>query len=200
MILKITEVIPMDGGSAVRLRLTISDGIHTENKALTLSDEQYFDCGRPKAGEISGELCEKLEALSAQHAAVRYGAYLLGYAPASRAALKRKLTSRGISPDDAGAAAQELAEHGYIDEEKQAVRLILRYANSNLYGRRRIEAELFHRGYARETVTAAFDACVDELDFDKNKKELIRRKFAGQVLSDPAVKQKVFALLRRYGY
>lgn len=199
MILRITDVRPLDGGSAVRLSLTLSEGGHTEKRSFTLSDRQYFECGRPKEGEISPETFDLLESLSAKHEAVRTGAYLLQFAPANRAALKRKLRARGISSEDAGEAAEELAARGYLDEEKQAERLILRYA-ARLYGRRRIEAELLHRGYPRETVTSAFEVCAGEIDFAQNRKKLLRQHFAGQDLTDPAVRQKAIALLRRYGY
>ena len=138
--------------------------------------------------------------MSQMYDAIRKGAYLLSYSASNKSNLKRKLISKGISEQNASLAVDYLTDKGYIDELSQVKRLILRMADRNKYGKRRIVSELYAKGYAREVISEAFDSFEDEIDFEENKKELVRAKFKGQNIKDPKVKQKIYSVLSRYGY
>ncbi len=200
MIVQIKDVVPIDSGNAVKLKVEIRSAENSERKQLYISASQYYDCGRPEAGEITEELYGRLESMSQMYDAIRKGAYLLSYSASNKSNLKRKLISKGISEQNASLAVDYLTDKGYIDELSQVKRLILRMADRNKYGKRRIASELYAKGYAREVISEAFDSFEDEIDFEENKKELVRAKFEGQNIKDPKVKQKIYSLLRRYGY
>lgn len=200
MIVEIKDVVPIDSGNAVKLKVEIRSAENSERKQLYISASQYYDCGRPEAGEITEELYDRLESMSQMYDAIRKGAYLLSYSASNKSNLKRKLISKGISEQNASLAVDYLTDKGYIDELSQVKRLILRMADRNKYGKRRIASELYAKGYAREVISEAFDSFEDEIDFEENKKELVRAKFEGQNIKDPKVKQKIYSLLRRYGY
>lgn len=200
MIVEIKSVVPIDSGNAVKLKVEISSGENIEKKQLIISASQYFDCGRPEAGQITEEFYDRLESMAEMYGAVRKGAYLLSYSASNKSNLKRKLITKGISGENASLAVEYLSDKGYIDELSQVKRLILRMTDRNRYGKRRIISELFAKGYARDIISEAFDSLDDEIDFEINKKELVREKFEGQDMTDPKVKQKIYSLLRRYGY
>ncbi len=200
MIVEIRDVVPVDSGNAVKLKVEISSAENTEKKQLYISASQYYDCGRPEAGLITEEFYDRLESMSQMYDAIRKGAYLLSYSASNKSNLKRKLVSKGISDENALLAVEYLSDKGYIDELSQVKRLILRMAEKNRYGKRRIVSELYAKGYAREIISEAFESVEDEIDFESNKKELVRMKFEGQNVKDPKVKQKIYSLLRRYGY
>jgi regulatory protein len=197
---EITDVIAVDSGNSVRLKVEICDRDKTDKRQLIISSSQYYDCGMIHPGIIDEEMFERLFEMANTYAAIRKGAELLGYSAANKTSLIRKLKERGFSHDNATQAVDYLSDKGYIDELAQAEKLIIRYAKRNLYGRRRIEAELFAKGYSRDVINDAFDSTDSDIDYEENKKKLIKTKFAGSDLSDFAVKQKVYSLLRRYGY
>lgn len=200
MIVEIKSVVPIDSGNTVKLKVEMRSDDNTEIKQLYISSSQYYDCGRPQEGQITEEFYDRLETMSQMYDAVRKGAYLLGYSASNKSRLLRKLVSKGISEENASLAVEYLSDKGYIDELSQVKRLILRMADKNMYGKRRIISELFAKGYAREIISEAFESIEDDIDFESNKKELVRAKFEGQDIHDPKVKQKIYSLLRRYGY
>ena len=86
---------------------------------------------------------------------------------------------------------------GYINEHDQLLRFVLRLANQNLYGERKIYPYLIARGYEREDIENAISEllCEDELDFEAVKERLLREK-----VSDGDDKKKIRALLYKYGH
>src|SRR5688572_6298245 len=75
--------------------------------------------------------------------------------------LKRKLTARGIAPDEAAAAVEHAATEGWQSDGRYAGMLV-RTRVANGYGPVRIEAELEVAGVPAEQIRAALDdAAVD---------------------------------------
>jgi len=75
--------------------------------------------------------------------------------------LKRKLTARGIAPDEAAAAVEHAAAEGWQNDGRYAGMLV-RTRVANGFGPVRIEAELEVAGVPAEQIRAALDdAAVD---------------------------------------
>ena len=115
----------------------------------------------------------------------------------NRRTLLNKLIHRGVSREDAAFAVNRMQELGYIDELSQAERYAASMARRNLWGRRRIVAELRARGYSEENAEAGVDAAAraGAIDFAKNRGELLRRLSARGFEGD-----RLRAALYRYGY
>lgn len=200
MKVEITDVAAVDFGDSVRIKVEITSNDNVDKRQFLISSEQYYELGMLRPCIISEDIFDKISEMSEIYSCIRKGSELLSYAVSNKSTLVRKLRVRGYSNENAALAVEYLSDKGYIDEVSQAEKLILRYAQKNLYGKRRIAAELFSKGYSKETVNEAFENVSSDIDFDDNKKKLVKIKFAGQDISDFSVKQKVYSLLKRYGY
>ncbi len=125
------------------------------------------------------------------------GLAILGYSAYSARATKMKLMQKGFSEEIADAAVEYLAEKGYIDEKRDAIRLCESLIRKK-YGRKRIISSLCAKGYGEEAVIAAEDF-LDGVDFTELCREVIKIKF-GQLPKDRAEMQKAIAKLVALGY
>ena len=123
----------------------------------------------------------------------------LAYGDRSRKSLVGKLRMKGVEPEIAEEAVAELEAKGYLNDTATATREAERAARK-LWGKRRISAALFEKGYDEEVVRKAIYALEDsEVDFVENCAELILKKYDG-IPQDPKEKSKLFAAMTRYGY
>lgn len=189
-------------GSAVMLVFSLSVGDNSEETKLYISAEDYARAGRPAPGEIYSESgFDEMCALSQAYEAENKAMYLLSFGDCSRRALVRKLTARGIGREAAADAAQALSEKGLINEDAQLDRKIHDCAENKLWGKRRIVQFLMSKGFDRDGINSAMEKAVETIDFEKQKKLLIRRSFgAGYAPQSYEEKAKLRAFLYRYGY
>jgi regulatory protein len=114
----------------------------------------------------------------------------------SRKELARKLTARGVDPDDAQVAVDRMTAEGWQSNDRFAEQLVRSRAN-NGQGPLRIRAELSMHGLDRDAVAAAFDAY--DGDWTDNARDLVRRRFPG-ALDDRALQRKAAEFLVRRGF
>lgn len=115
----------------------------------------------------------------------------------SRRELERKLTSRGVEPEQARAVIGELSSTGWQDDARFA-ELLVRSRASAGQGPVRIRAELGTHALDCETVIAAisgFDA-----DWSLNARELVRRRHPSALAGDRASQRKAAGFLLRRGF
>ncbi len=196
MRIEILSIAALNGGSEISLSIRISDGENSEKRTLVLLSRQFAEL-RPERGEIDAERFEELEAAAIVCSAVKRGMNILGYGACSEKNMRLKLRTKGFDADIARTAAAYLRELGYINESNDASREAERCVRK-LWGRRRIVAALYEKGYSEEAVREALDL-LDEVDFEEKCASLIRKKFGG-VPEDARERQKLFAALARYGY
>lgn len=115
----------------------------------------------------------------------------------SRRELTRKLKVRGIEAEAATAAVDRLAQEGWQDDTRFAESLV-RSRSASGYGPLHIRAELGTHGLDREAVAAALDTF--DGDWAANARELVRRRYGPEVLSDLAVRRKAADFLARRGF
>ena len=114
----------------------------------------------------------------------------------SQRELTRKLTQRGIDPQEAEAAVTRLHEAGWQDDARFAHSLVRMRAGSG-YGPLHIRAELNTHGLLGELVAEAMDAY--EGDWADNARDLVQRRFGSGPL-DMGKKRKASDLLARRGF
>lgn len=186
------------GDSEIAVTIEIREGERTQRECFLLSTRMFADL-RVTVGECDRETFEAVSDASELYRATKKGLSLLGYGACSEKMLRRKLVSKGISKDIAAAAVRELSAEGYIDERSDAEREAERCVDK-LWGRKRISAHLYEKGYSAEAVRAAIYALEDRgTDFSQVCADRLR-KSVDTLPDDPKSMQKLIASLMRYGF
>ena len=196
MEISITSVSAINGGAEIAVSVRIKSGENFETKRIVLFSRRYSELSLSR-GIISEEDLESLEYEAEVCSAVKRGMYILGYGACSRKNMILKLRSKGFSRESAEDASDYLLSLGYIKEEEDAIREAERCLKK-LWGKRRISAFLYEKGYSEEAINSALDS-LENVDFSELCAELISKKF-GRVSNDPESIRKLFASLTRYGY
>ena len=183
-------------GAEVLVGILLENGAQKEQKSLPLTAEQYYEI-KPCKGQITEEQYERLEEASQLCQALRCGEHLLSFGANSIQTLAHKIAQRGFAREVASLAAQKLSEIGLIDEKKD-VRREVEKCLKKLWGAKRINAHLWSRGFASESLEELPDI-LEEVDFSANCASLIRKHYAS-VPSDRDELKRMMASLARYGY
>lgn len=196
MRIEILSISASNGGADIVLAVRLSDGENSEKRSLVLLARQFAEL-RPEKGEISEERFDELSEAAEICAAVKRGMNILGYGACSKKNMRLKLCSKGFAAGVAESAAEYLEELGYINEKKdasrEAERCIVKY-----WGRRRIAAALYEKGYSESAVRGAIESLVG-VDFEERCVTLIKKKFR-YLPKETNERKKLFAALLRYGY
>ena len=178
------------------LRLVISEG--EESSAYTVRERVYADIGKPtKGSEITDGELELIISEDEYIRCKKRALYLLSIADNNERGLYSKLRAKGFSHDIAIDVCHEMTSLGYINENEQLERLVLREANERLAGARKISLKLAAKGYRIDQIRDAMQRLSDsgELDFLVNARTLIQRK-----LGENPTDEEKNALLVKYGY
>ena len=115
----------------------------------------------------------------------------------SRQELARKLTNRGVEPDDVRAVIDKLSDAGWQDDARFADLLVRSRANTG-YGPVRIRAELGTHGLSTQIIEAAMGTF--EGDWSYNASDLLRRRHSAALDGDRAAQRKAADFLLRRGF
>ena len=107
----------------------------------------------------------KSEFTDSEKKCIRTAMNILGYADHTCRRLLVKLRQKGFSAEDAETAVAYCLEKGYINEERQLEAAVHHMAVHQLYGRRRMIAELSKLGFSRSAIT---EADFSGIDFAEN--------------------------------
>ena len=190
--IKVLFVLPDEKGKKYHLDIE-RDGARA---SYTIGADAYFEIGSPT--EDCALDTDAFEVVCYEHEsylAIKRAYYYLSSRDRSRRELLEKLIGAGFSRRAALRAVLRLAELGYIDEDAQLERAVLREANTALRGPRLILERLCQKGYNRDDIRRVLERLSEcgEIDFDANLDRLIQKK---RVLTD----EKKYALAYRYGY
>ena len=170
-----------------------------ETAADFLVSEELWPLGRVKPGDkITEDQFSELEHSALLSRALARTKEILYYSPHSRAGLLQKLRHHGMPDEIAEEAADWAVRRGLIREEEQALLAAETYHRRKYWGRKRIAAELIHRGYEHGIVQAAVESVPDE-EYLSALIMIIEKKFK-EVPTDPAERQKMVLSLLRIGY
>jgi regulatory protein len=115
----------------------------------------------------------------------------------SKQELARKLTSRGVEPNDARVVIDKLANAGWQDDARFAELLVRSRANAG-YGPVRLRAELDTHALSAEIIASALEAF--EGDWSINARDLLRRRHPAALSGDRAAQRKAAEFLLRRGF
>ena len=198
--LKATVLAVSEGKNPNNILLTVLLQNNSSQKKrkyeVTPEDYERLDC--PVTGcELSEYECKILFRSTHEKDALSSAYRILAHCDNNAASLKRKLIDRGFGEEIAEKTVEKMVSLGYINEHDQLLRFVLRLANQNLYGERKIYPYLISRGYKKEDIEDAISELTDqnELDFENVKERLLSEKGAGC-----ADRSKIKALLYKYGH
>lgn len=200
MTVRITSLCAINSGEEIKVTFeTVGDG--TEQicrESFIISSRQYLVLGLSK-GECTTEVYDTVAHLSEVWGAVRRGTALLAYGACSEKALRVKLVSKGFDREVAAEAVEELTSLGLMCPLDDALREAQRQC-AKLWGKKRIAAELYAKGYSSDTVAYALDALEKSgIDYAENCRALIKKRY-GKPPEDISDKKKMYDALVRYGY
>lgn len=199
MIIRISGIFARGEESVcVCFELINDGGEHKDAERFIISAGQLARLGLSK-GECDGELYDTVCREARMYEAIRRAMRSLEYGSCSKKTLKAKLVRAGFDKGIAAEAVERLSDEGLIDDSDTACREAERDLKK-LWGRRRIEAELYKKGYGAESVRAALKH-LDGVgaDYVVNCQKLISKKL--RVGSpEPDELKKLCAALVRYGY
>lgn len=169
-----------------------------ERYRFTVSEGMYISIGSPTNGSILSD--EDLSLIRKEDERIRASKKalsLLSYSDNNEKQLTQKLVRSGFSFELSDSVAKEMVSLGYIDEDRQLCRLILKEANTNLLGYRRILPKLISRGYSSKKIKEVTERLVKdgEISFKENAKKLIEKR-----LSKNATTEEKKTLLYKNGY
>ena len=194
----LTCVFSDDGTGTIAVRL--SSGEHEETRSLCIFTEELPEslCKVPR--EITAEQFSLLEESAERCSAYCSALRILSYGDNTTASLRMKLRRKRYSSEAVAFAVARASEMGYLDDDAFLREAVLHAANDKLYGSRRIEAEMRAKGFTPEQIRRALSVCADEIDIQKNKRQLILRKFGHLSPENREEALKIKAFLYRYGY
>lgn len=175
----------------------VSVGVEVDGEACVYSipASVYNSTCFAVGGELDELQLSELKALDAEYRAIKKALSLLSYSDKNKKELYMRLVRDGHSRENARAAVEYCLCHGYIREDEQLMRLVLREANVNLRGPKYIREKLAAKGFSRDGIDSAIEELVNsgEIDFDLNFNTLCNKK----EITDPAEKR---ALAYKYGF
>ena len=163
----------------------------------TISEGTYREIGCPLSGEeIEGESLTLMCLEDEKRRALQKSLNVLSLADNNQRTLLFKLRSAGFSREACEYAITECVMRGYIDEKRQAERLVLKYY-SELLGPYKIKAKLAAKRYSPSLISATLRTLEEkgEINFKENSKTLISSKLGADAEYEDKMK-----LLHKYGY
>ena len=186
------------GAKEGKTPLVIITALADEKKQrYVITEGTYREIGCPLSGEeINEENLYTLVLEDEKRRALQKSLNILGFADNNKRALCQKLLRAGFRREAVDFALTECVMRGYIDEERQAERLVLKYA-AEFLGPHKIIAKLSAKYYSPSLISKTIRSLEarGEIDFNKNKKELLSLKLG----SDSGYEEKM-KLLYKYGY
>lgn len=186
------------GAKEGKTPLVIITALTDEKKQrYVISEGTYREIGCPLSGEeIDGERFSILSSEDEKRRALAKSLNVLSYADNNKRALTGKLMRAGFSREAIEYAVTECVMRGYIDEDRQAERLVLKHY-AELLGPYKIKAKLTARLYSPALISKTIHALEErgEIDFKENRARLIREKLGEDASYDDKMK-----LLYKYGY
>ena len=200
MTVSITSMIALSGGEEIRVCFeTVSDGgKDCVRERFTISSKQYLEMGLSK-GECSTDVYDLVAYASEVWSAVKRGMSILSCCACSEKALRMKLVSKGFSKESAAQAVGNLVASGALRAEDDAI-LTAQKMVDKLWGKKRIIAGLYEKGYSQKAIGAALAALEDnQVNYVENCRALIEKRYS-ELPKNASETQKMISSLGRYGY
>ncbi len=202
MTITVYRITPTADGAGAVISLEIRSGEETQKIKGKVSASQLSDLGfasrMDRMFEIDRVTCDAVLRCMKLHAAIEKGLDLLNFAQNSKKTLKNKLKQRGFPAEIAEEAAEYLSERGLIRENDDAQRFAEMLATRKLYGKSRIQKELYAKGFSGDVICEVLDGL--DVDFSEICAKRMEKMGGKALFEDKDTKQKTIAALMRYGF
>ena len=167
-------------------------------KPLMIRRELYAELGEPSVGyELSPYEYSQIVLDDEYYRATVKALNILSFGDNSKRKLYEKLRRTGFTRDICERVVSDMTSLGYIDEQRQLLRLVESLANVSLLGPHKITQKLMGRGYSPGDIKSAVLALTltNEVDFEGNFVRLTERLFTADATDEDIIKIKY-----KYGY
>ena len=184
------------GPDEVSVTFALQSGEHIQKESFLLSAVQVADL-RLSVGDCDRMCYNNVEFAAKLYTAQKRALQILSYGSCSEKMLCRKLMMKGIDREYAEDAVAWLCERGLLDSSSGAAREVEK-GIAKLWGRKRIAASLYEKGYSDQTVRQAMELLsqIDEAELCARRIQ----KQTGGIPTDPMERKKLLASLERYGF
>ena len=184
------------GGEEISVVFELRSGEHRQKESFLLSTVQVADL-RLCVGECDRNCYDNVEYAAQLYLAEKRALQILSYGSCSEKMLCRKLVMKGIPREFAEEAVAALCGRGLLDSTASARREVEK-GIAKLWGRKRIVASLYEKGYSDRTIKEAMSMLseIDEVEVCVRRIE----KQAGEIPADLNERRKLIASLERYGF
>ena len=183
------------GGSVV-VTLEDTSGDFPASDKYIVAKEFFKPLGIAEGDAADEEKADAVKEAAALTEAVSKALDVLSYSGLSRRALVDKLRLKyKIDRGAAEAAADYVVRRGYLDEDAQASRIAESAVRSKLWGRRRVVAGLYAKGYPKECAERAANS-VGERAYAAALSKLTDKKAKSLPKTPEEVRKLVSALIR----
>lgn len=165
---------------------------------MLISEESWAPLTLAEGSEFDDTVFSELNRAAVINRAISRMVKILSYSDHSCSQLIKKLETHGFDREIGEIAAEYAVEHGYVNEEEQAIRAASYYARSKYWGKKRIAWELLSRGYKRDVALKATRSISDD-DYIATLKKVMSRKYS-PIPTEAHERNSMIAALGRLGY
>ena len=172
--------------------------IHIDGEYRMTADSDFVSSlGYAENYDINEEELAVLERAVSSRRAFNKATELLSRRDHGEKELLIKLRQKGFK-EEAEEAIEKLKYYGYIDDRRFAENYVKELIRIKLYGKRRVEQELYRKGIDREIISEVLEAA----EFPESELvSLIERKYYRYLTDEKGIKKTINSLLRMgYSY
>ncbi len=170
----------------------------TEKREYLITESALLELGDISVGDnLTREMLSALEYSDSLIRAKRRALNILSYGDNSEKTLMMKLLRAGIKREIAEETVLFVKSHGYINAERQIVRLVENEIRLHHSGPRKLIPKLAAKGYARSDIERVLGELIEngDIDFDEEKRKLIESHRIA-----PSDTEQIKKLLYKNGY
>jgi regulatory protein len=202
MRISVYKIQALGNGEEAEISLEVSNGKESQYIKGKVSASMFSSLHLPSFLKepilIERERCEEILRSMKLYSAIRKGLDLLGYSKNTPKVLMEKLRKKGYASEIAEEAVSFLVEKGYIRENEDAVQFAENLAIKKGYGKKRIQQELFRKGFSEDVIREAL--AFDDFDFSEACAKRIRSMGGNEIFETTEKRSKAVASLLRYGF
>lgn len=196
MTIELLSILVQNEGKEVQLEVELRQGENFDRRSFKMPRSIFESLGISE-GELTRENMTDIMDADERYKALKRAFDIIAYGRNSKRILEEKLRHRGFSPEIARDIAEYMKNHGYIDEDEDAIREV-DLCVRKLWGSKRILMHLHQKGYDSETIAEA-KKHMETINFVDVCVKLVRDKYR-TLPKDDAERQKVIAALIRHGF
>ena len=202
MRISVYKIQALGNGEEAEISLEVSNGKESQYIKGKVSASMFSALRLPSCLKepisIDRKQCDEILRSMKLYSAIRKGLDLLGYATNTPKVLAEKLRKKGYSSEIAEEAVSFLVEKGYIREDEDAIQFAESLATKKGYGKKRIQQELFRKGFSEDVIREAL--AFEEFDFSETCAKRILAMGGPEIFETPEKRSKAVASLLRYGF